>query len=66
VSNDSSRTIFNLRTISIAVVIALIVGAGAGYMIGNSPVSSLIEEKNGLEEEYDLLETRARARNPKI
>jgi len=46
---------FDLRTISIYVVIALIVGAGAGYMIGNSPVSSLMEERDGLEAEYDSL-----------
>ena len=46
---------FALKTISIAIVIALIVGAGAGYMIGNSPVSSLMEEKDGLEAEYDSL-----------
>jgi len=43
------------RTISIYVVIALIVGAGAGYIVGNSPVSSLMEEKDGLEAEYDSL-----------
>ena len=43
------------RTISYYVVIALIVGAGAGYMVGNSPVSSLIEEKDGLEAEYDAI-----------
>jgi len=54
-SNDALRTVFDLRIISIAVVIALIVGAGAGYMVGNSPVSSLIEEKDWLEAEYDAL-----------
>jgi len=43
------------RTISYYVVIALIVGAGAGYMVGNSPISSLIEEKDQLEVEYDSL-----------
>jgi len=46
---------FALKTISIAVVIALIVGAGAGYMVGNSPVSSLMEERDWLESEYDSL-----------
>jgi len=49
------KTPFDLRTISIYVVIALIVGAGAGYMIGNSPLSSLIESKDWLEAEYDSL-----------
>ena len=39
---------FALKTISIAVVIALIVGAGAGYMVGNSPVSNLMEERDQL------------------
>ena len=43
------------RTISYYVVIALIVGAGAGYMVGNSPVSSLIEDKDWLEGKYDSL-----------
>jgi len=42
----------DLKMISIAVVIALIVGAGAGYMVGNSPVSSLMEERDQLEAEY--------------
>lgn len=46
---------FDYRTISIAVVISLIVGVGAGYMVGNSPVSSLIEEKDWLEGKYDSL-----------
>ena len=46
---------FDLRTISITVIIALIVGAGAGYMVGNSPVSSLMEEKDWLDAEYDSL-----------
>ena len=46
------------RTISYYVVIALIVGAGAGYIVGNSPVSSLIEEKDELEAEYDSLRAR--------
>jgi len=46
---------FDLRTISITVIIALIVGAGAGYMVGNSPVSNLIEERDWLETEYDSL-----------
>lgn len=54
-SNDTSRTIFDLRIVSIAVVIALIVGAGAGYMVGNSPVSSLMEERDQLEAECDSL-----------
>ena len=54
---NASKTIFDLRTISIAVIISLIVGAGAGYMVGNSPVSNLTEEKDWLEAEYDLLET---------
>ena len=43
------------RTISYYVVIALIVGAGAGYVFGHSPVPSLIEEKDWLEAEYDSL-----------
>lgn len=44
---------FDYRTISIAVAIALIIGAGAGHMVGNSPVSSLMEEIDQLEAEYD-------------
>jgi len=40
------------KMIAIAVVIALIIGAGAGYMVGNSPISSLMEEKDQLETEY--------------
>ena len=47
---------FDNRTISIAVVITLIVGAGAGYMVGNSPVSNLMEEKDQREAEYDSLD----------
>lgn len=47
---------FDLRIISIAVVIALIVGAGSGYMVGNSPVKSLMEEKSQLEARYDSLD----------
>lgn len=43
------------RTVSYYVVIALIVGAGAGYIIGNSPVKSLEEEKDWLEGKYDSL-----------
>ncbi len=43
----------DLKMISIAVVIALIIGTGAGYMVGNSPVSSLMEERDQLEVEYD-------------
>jgi len=54
-SNDALRTVFDFRIISIAVVIALIVGAGAGYMVGNSPVSSLTEERDQLEAECDSL-----------
>jgi len=49
------KTLFDLRTISIYFVIALIVGAGAGYMVGNSPLSNLIEQKDWLEETYDSL-----------
>jgi len=58
-SNDTLRTIFDLRIISIAVVIALIVGTGVGYMVGNSPVSSLIEER-------DQLEARTRALTARV
>ena len=55
-SDDASRS-FNLRiNISIAVVIALIVGAGMGYMAGNSPLTSLMEERDSLEAEYDSLD----------
>jgi len=54
-SNDVSRTIFDLRIISIAVVIAIIVGAVAGYMVGNSPILGYKEEINRLENEYQLL-----------
>lgn len=43
------------RIISYYVVIALLVGAGGGYVVGNSPVSNLMEEKDGLEAEYDSL-----------
>ncbi|MBA7647083.1 hypothetical protein ES703_54853 [subsurface metagenome] len=55
-SNDALRTVFDLRIISIFVVIALLVGAGAGYMVGNSPVSSLMEEIDQLEAECDSLD----------
>ena len=54
-SNDSSRIKFDYRTISIVVVISLLVGAGAGYMVGISHVSSLNEEIDWLEAEYDSL-----------
>ena len=61
-SDDALRTVYDLRIISIAVVIALIVGAGAGYMVGNLPVSShsaglssLMEERDQLEAECDSL-----------
>jgi len=40
----------DFKMISLAVVIALIVGAGAGYMVGNSPIP-------GYKEEIDRLET---------
>lgn len=46
---------FDYKTISVAVFIALIIGAGAGYLVGNSPVSNLMEEKNWLEGKYDSL-----------
>ena len=49
------RSNIDLRILSIAVVIALIIGAGTGYMVGNSPVSNLIEEKDFLEAEHDYL-----------
>ena len=55
VSNDASRIIFNIKTISIAIVISLIVGAGAGYIFGNSPVLNLKEEKDELLAEFDSL-----------
>jgi len=55
-SDDALRTVYNLRIISIAVVIALIVGAGAGYMVGNSPVSSHSADLSSLMEERDQLE----------
>ena len=53
---NASRTIFDLGIISIAVVIALIVGAGTGYLVGNSPLTSLMEERDSLEAEYDSLD----------
>lgn len=55
-SKNVSRNLFNLRIISIVVVIALIAGAWAGYTVGNSPVTSLMEEKDWLEAEYDSLD----------
>ena len=46
----------DLRIISIAVAFSLLVGIGAGYMVGNSPLTSLMEEKDGLEAEYESLD----------
>lgn len=51
-------TQFDSRTISIIIVITLIVGivgAGTGYIVGNSPVSSLSADLSSLVEERDQL-----------
>jgi len=39
----------DLRIISIAVVISILVGAGTGYMVGNSPIPEYKEEIDQLE-----------------
>jgi len=53
--SDASKGI-GLRVISIAVVIALIVGAGIGYMVSNSLLTSLMKERDGLEAESAFLQ----------
>jgi len=43
------------KTVLIGLIIGLLVGTGAGYMVGNSPIPGYKEEIDRLEKEYHLL-----------